>query len=148
MGFVLLLTSITHFLESNRSQKLHPEIILLCVIAWFWPNYPWSHSNQVNRMNDFVPVSEKKRNLPCGGAAEKGNRKTTVAFSVGTYRPLISLNWSSARSGSPLFRLSKKLQVGTHTIGTEVAALVSLASTQFFQFFCFQFGFISIKIKQ
>lgn len=99
-------------------------------------------------MNDFVPVSKKKRNLPCGGAAERENRKTMVAFSVGTYRLLVSLNWSSTRSGSPLFRLSKKLQVGTHAVGSEVTALVSLASTQFFQFFCFQFGFISIKIKQ
>lgn len=34
LNLVLLLTSLTDFLKSNHSQKLHPEIILLCVILY------------------------------------------------------------------------------------------------------------------
>lgn len=108
LGSIVLLTSLTHFLESNHSQKLHPEVILLCVIAWFWPNYPWSNSSWVNRINDFYPSKWKEDEFTLWRSSRK--REHGCLFyrnlSAAAHRP----HWSSACTDQPLLRLNRKLQ--------------------------------------
>lgn len=58
LNLVLLLTSLTDFLKSNHSQKLHPEITLQCVIPYLEPKYSWSNSSQSTEQVNFIPVSE------------------------------------------------------------------------------------------